>query len=116
MSPSMSMALTFRTKSAPRYYRCRTKGCSAGQVSAKVVEDMVPELIAAVPTTDEQQARLEATAGVWNLMWPYYRRRALLEEFRLVQWNGEEQRLFVEPTGMPDIESIAAALAGRPLE
>ncbi|HMA96485.1 MAG TPA: recombinase family protein [Polyangiaceae bacterium] len=110
MTPSMSKALTRSAPSTPRYYRCRTEGCRVGQVSADVVESSVPKLLTAIPTTDEQRVRLEQVTAAWDLLWPCNRRRALAQEFRLVQWCSGERRLMLEPTGMAILRDGARTL------
>jgi hypothetical protein len=83
---------------APRYYRCRTLGCSTGEVAVATVESIVdPKLHAHrsmfLPGVREKLRELHER---WPLLWPGLRRRALAATFELVAWRARTSQVIVK--------------------
>jgi site-specific DNA recombinase len=83
---------------APRYYRCRTLGCSTGQVAAATVESIVdPKLHAHrsvfLPGVREKLRELHER---WPLLWPGLRRRALAATFERIAWRARTSQVIVK--------------------
>jgi hypothetical protein len=106
MTTSMSTALTANSaKSAPRYYRCRTPGCSGGQIVASEVERLARNALAEplAHWPDDVKTRLRDCAVTRDGLWPINRRRALVEFFASMTWQAKTQSLFVVLREVPGV-------------
>ena len=113
MSPSMSESLTAKSaKKAPRYYRCRTVGCSSGQVAASLVEQQALEALRRPDRRLPQRTieRMSLHASVWHHYWPRFRHLALVEVFTVLTWRPRTNRLLTK--GRRDWSALDALLTG----
>ena len=113
MSPSMSESLTAKSaKKAPRCYRCRTVGCSSGQVAASLVEQQALEALRRPDRRLPQRTieRMSLHASVWHHYWPRFRHLALVEVFTVLTWRPRTNRLLTK--GRRDWSALDALLTG----
>lgn len=48
------------------------------------------------PCSSEQLKRLQTIQKAWDLMWPAFRRQALIEEVSSLRWDGDQKKLILE--------------------
>ena len=85
-------------KKAPRYYRCRTVGCSSGQVAASLAERQALEALRRPDRRLPQRTieRMSLHASVWHHYWPRFRHLALVEVFTVLTWRPRTKRLLTK--------------------
>ncbi len=62
------------------------------------MEPMVPVLLGfpITPCSSERLKRLQTIQKAWDLMWPSFRRQAIIEEVASLRWEGDHGKLLLE--------------------